>query len=242
MGKAFIDSVQSFITNHIEPYESHFCFYLRYNLKHYEECTNAIHEGTNRALKYNSAPVGPSTNIEKSLAIICNDSERTVKKRKVASLDFGGTKIFSKLKCANKVLPMAEAITLENWYNKDSYESLKMFYQHGLWRMILIRKKTKQSKTLYELPLFKRVRQVKITDRFMCCSCNFRNRFGIDYPRVYHVVSQSQDFKQHSHHHISERWWNSFYQFACMSKNDKQFEALEKAMKIYKSMKNMVCL
>ena len=65
---------------------------------------------------------------------------------------------------------------------------------------------TKQSKTLYELPQFKRVQQVKITDGFMCCSCNFRNRFGIDCPHVYHVVSQSQEFKEPSHHHISVRW------------------------------------
>ena len=81
IGKTFIDSVQSFITNHIEAHESNFCFYLRYNLKHYEEYTNSIDEGTYRALKYNSTPVGPSTNIEKSLAIMCNNAERTVKKK-----------------------------------------------------------------------------------------------------------------------------------------------------------------
>ena len=50
LGKDFIDSVHSFITNHFEPHESHFYFYLRYNLKHYEEYTNSIHEGMNRAL------------------------------------------------------------------------------------------------------------------------------------------------------------------------------------------------
>ena len=114
LGKAFIDSVHSFITNHIEPYESHFCFYLRYNLKYYEEYTNSIHEGTNRVLKYNSAPVGPCTNIEKSLAVMCNNTERTVKKSKVASLDFCGRKTYSKLTYTNKVVPMAEAIMLDN--------------------------------------------------------------------------------------------------------------------------------
>ena len=35
-----------------------------------------------------------------------------------------------------------------------------------------------------------------------------------------------------SHYYISVRWRNCFYHFAYMSKNDKQFEALEKAMKI----------
>ena len=68
LGKAFIDSVHSLITNHIESHQSHFCFYLRYNLKHCEKNTNSIHEGTNCALKYNSVPHGSSTKSEKSLA------------------------------------------------------------------------------------------------------------------------------------------------------------------------------
>ena len=93
LGEAFIDSVHSFVTNRIEPHESHFCFYFWFNLKYYEEDTNYIREGINRALKYNSAPVGQSINIEKSLAIMCNNAERTVKqKSKVASLDFRETK------------------------------------------------------------------------------------------------------------------------------------------------------
>ena len=122
LGKDFIDSVHSFITNHIEPHESHFSFYFRYNLKH----TNSIHEGKNCALKYNSAHVGPRTNLEESLTIMCNNAERNVKKKGiVASLDFRGTKIHSKLTCVNKVVPMAEAIMLDNWCRKDSYKSLK---------------------------------------------------------------------------------------------------------------------
>ena len=81
LGNAFINSVQSFTTNHIEPHESHVCFYLRCNLKYYEEYTNSFDEGTNRALKYSSAPVGPITNIEKSLLIMCINAEWTVKKK-----------------------------------------------------------------------------------------------------------------------------------------------------------------
>ena len=63
-------------------YETQFYFYLRLDLRHFEEYTNSIHEGTNRGLKYNSAPVGPSTNIEKAWAIMCINSERTGTKKK----------------------------------------------------------------------------------------------------------------------------------------------------------------
>ena len=69
LGTTFIQNVESFVTKHIEPHETYFCFYLRLNLRSFEEYTNSIHEGTNRGLKYNSAPVGPSTNIEKAKSI-----------------------------------------------------------------------------------------------------------------------------------------------------------------------------
>ena len=51
LGSPFINSVQNFINAHIEPHESNFGFYLRLNLRHYDEYTNSIHEGTNCGLK-----------------------------------------------------------------------------------------------------------------------------------------------------------------------------------------------
>ena len=88
LGKDFFDNVQCLITNYIESHEYHFCFCLRLNLKHYEEYTNSIHEATNCSFKYNSAPIGPDTKIEKSLATVCNNAERTVKKKSKVSSQF----------------------------------------------------------------------------------------------------------------------------------------------------------
>ena len=61
LGSPFIDSVQNFFTKRIKPHESNYCFYLRLNLRHFY--TNSIIEGINCGLKYNTAPVGPSTKI-----------------------------------------------------------------------------------------------------------------------------------------------------------------------------------
>ena len=55
---------------------------------------------------------------------------------KVASLDFCGTKIYSKLTCGNKVVPIAEAIMLDNWCREDLYESLKTSASSWLAKMI----------------------------------------------------------------------------------------------------------
>ena len=65
-GISFIENVENFVTKHIGPHETHFCFYLRLNLRHFEKYTDFIQEVINRGLKYNSAPVDPSTNIKKS--------------------------------------------------------------------------------------------------------------------------------------------------------------------------------
>ena len=43
-----IENVENFVTKHIEPHETHFCFYVRLNLRHFEECTNSIHEGASK--------------------------------------------------------------------------------------------------------------------------------------------------------------------------------------------------
>ena len=69
-----------------------FLLLFKVNLRHFEEYTNSIHAGTNRGLEYNSTPVGPSTNIEKALDIMCNNSERNVKKLH--------PKIFADQKCS----------------------------------------------------------------------------------------------------------------------------------------------
>ena len=108
-------NLEPFVTKLIEPYEIHFCFYLRLN-----------HEEIKRDLKYNFLPVGLSTNIEKALAIMCNNLEWTgTKKKKIASKDFCISKVYSKLKCSNKVVPITDSILFQNWTKRLSYKSIK---------------------------------------------------------------------------------------------------------------------
>ena len=75
----------------------------------------------------------------------------------MASLDFRGTKIYSKLTCANKVVPLAESIMIDNWCRKDSYKSLKTSSLTWLVTYNFDEEQKKESKTLYDLPQFKRV-------------------------------------------------------------------------------------
>ena len=85
LGTSFMQNVENFVTKQNQPHETQF--------RHFKEYTKSIHQGTNKGLKYNSAPVGPSINIEQALVIMCNNSERTgTKKKKIVSKDFRGSK------------------------------------------------------------------------------------------------------------------------------------------------------
>ena len=76
LGTPYVDSVQNFITKHIEPHEPSFCFYVKLNLRHLEEYNNSRHERTNYELKYNTAQVDLSTKIKKAMVIMCNNAKR----------------------------------------------------------------------------------------------------------------------------------------------------------------------
>ena len=159
---------------HIVLHESNFCFFLRLNLRHFDEYTNSIHEGTNRGLKYNTAPVGPSTKIEKAFTIICNNAERNGKRKsRVTSIDFRGTKVYSKLQCTNNLVPIGECILSQNWINVFLYKSLKISPLKWLVTYDYKSDSHKESETLSPLPRFKRIRAVHISNGYIYCSCKY---------------------------------------------------------------------
>ena len=172
----FIDSVQKFVTKHIEPHESTFCFYLRLNLRHFDIYTNSIHEGTNRGLKHDTALVDPSTEIEKTIATICNNAEHNGKRKsRVASIDFRGTKVYSKLQCANKLIPIGECILSQNWINRLSQKSLKISPSKWLVTYDYNSDSHRESETLSPLPRLKRIREVNISNGYIYCSCKYHS-------------------------------------------------------------------
>ena len=89
-----------------------------------------------------------------------------------------------------------------------------------------------ESETLSFLPRFKRVHEVHFCDEYICCNCQYRKRYEIDCPHIYHIVSKGTHFEEPNHHHVSVQLWNIYYKNACTTFNHKQFDALDKAMKI----------
>ena len=69
-------------------------------------------------------------------------------------------------------------------------------------------------------------------DECLFCSCHHRQRYCIDCALIFHVLSQAKEFVEPNHHHISVRWWNNYYQIACLSSKNIQFDESEKAVKM----------
>ena len=126
-GTFFIDCVSNFITKHIEPRVSNFCFYLGSNLRYFDEYTNSIHEETNHKLKFNTAPNCQSTKIKKAMAIMCKSAKHNRKRKsRVTSINFRGTKVYSKLKSGNQFKTIGEGILYHSWIKKFPYKKLKI--------------------------------------------------------------------------------------------------------------------
>ena len=154
------------------------------------------------------------------------------KKNRVASINFRETKVYSNLQRANKLVPIGESILSQNWINRFLYKSLKISPSKWLVTYNDNSDSHNESETLSPLPRFKRIREGHICNGYIYCSCKYQTRHGIDCPHVHHVISQSKEFKEPTHHDIGARWWNTYFQMSCLSAGNKEFDVLEKAMKV----------
>ena len=127
--------------------------------------------------EYNTAPVDPSTEIEKAMAIMCNITERNKKRKsRVSSIDFRGTKVYSKLKCANKLVPIGKYILSQNWIKKFSYKIFNILPSKWLVTYDYNSNSNKKSDTLCPLPRFKWIREVYILNGYIYCRCKIPNQ------------------------------------------------------------------
>ena len=142
--------------------------------------------------------------------------------------------MYSKLKCSNKKVSIADSILFENRTKRLCYKSIKVTLMNWLVTYDLENENHEETKTLCPLPRFKKIQQVYCKYESLFCSCHHRQRDGIDCAHVFHVLFQIKEFEESNHHHISVRWWNTYFQVACLSSNNKQFDAIEKAVKMLK--------
>ena len=84
IGEKNVDDVLDFVRGHVEVHEHNYVFYLRKDIRHYEENSNSCHEGTNGGLKYCAGAVLPMNKFDKSVTKLCNQATRKGKMRNQA--------------------------------------------------------------------------------------------------------------------------------------------------------------
>ena len=127
LGKPFVDSVESFVRNHIEPHEHHYCFYLRKRKRHFDEFCNSLHEGTNNGIRHSRAAVGPSTNIENTLVVLNQNAIKDMEKKSVRNArNLYGVKLYATLNCADYLVPMGYSIIKTSWIRRNEYTSIRV--------------------------------------------------------------------------------------------------------------------
>ena len=244
LGVAFIESVEDFVKKHIEPHETNFVFYLRKHLRHFDEYINCLHEGTNNALRHSAAPIGPTMCIENTMRVMNNNSERArIKKQIENSIQFVGTKLYSKLNCSKHLNKFGYEILLSSWTRKDQYVSIRV--EEEKWLVIHKNndeggddlKKTNTDHSKEYCPKFKRVRKVILCEKKLICSCSYRKRYGIGCAHEYNVVSRFRDYIEPSHHECSIRWWN-IYSMCGMSGNAHKTEIESNLLKSFHVMQD----
>ena len=91
---------------------------------------------------------------------MCNNSERNEKKEKIAPIDFRGAKVYSKLKCSDKLVQIVDNILFQNWTIRLCYKSIKVSSMKWLKTHDLENNNHEESETYCPLPRFKRLHKI----------------------------------------------------------------------------------
>ena len=204
----FCSDVTTFVSYYLDVHKKLYCFYNRKYLLHFDEYSNSAHEGTNRAIKYCAAPVGPTTPLPKSAEILSTNGKRNVEQKKNKyNKDLHGTKLYSDLQCKDDLTSCGFQQLLKSWMRKENYKTLRIAEDE--W---LIAPSFPDPNVPHNLmyPVYYRVRHVKLKDGFLFCVCGRKERIGIPCPHIYKVLSTFDNFKEPSHHDCHIRWWNIF--------------------------------
>ena len=239
LGKPFVDSVETFVRSRVEPHEKHYCYYLRKKKRHFDEVTNSLHEGTNKAIRHSGAGIGPSTNIENSLIVLNQNGMKNIETKAIKNVrNLHGVKLYAKLTCSNSLVPMGYSILEKSWSRRNEYVSIRISFTQ--WN-VLHRKFVKQQESsgipvenainnevgktwkdkngkpllpiktdLAIIPNFMHIRMVEKAGGILKCSCCFYERFGIACAHMYNICQQLDGYNEPSHHEVSVRWWSSY--------------------------------
>ena len=79
VGQNNVDDVIDFVQDHVKVHAHNYLFYLRIDLRHFDECINSSHEGTNSGLKNCARAVVPVNTFDITLTKLCTKQQGSLK-------------------------------------------------------------------------------------------------------------------------------------------------------------------
>ena len=230
----FSKSVLLFLKNNVQTNETHYVMYRKTWRRHYEEYSNSIHEGTNRGLKYNAAPVTPGTRLDHSLIIMSKNGVRNAKRKKNRTTsDILSTRPHEKAECSKELVQPA-ACFLEHIQSKLNDFTCIRVNKHE-WKV----KPSKKNYVSTYIPVFYRIRTVWLLhDGRLVCSCPWTRVYGDICVHAMKVANSIPGYTGPSYQDFSVVWWKRFYHLVSQteteSENNENVQELSRTMLLLK--------
>ena len=130
----------------MESLESYFVFYLGKHIRYYREYTSSIHEGANKEIKYNAAPVTPGARLDHSLVILSKNAICSTKRKSNKSIYYFCSMLpHAKNQCVNDLIDNTAYSLQSNFDNLKILKCLHISKHH--W---LVKKRNMSSKQLFQ--------------------------------------------------------------------------------------------
>lgn len=223
LGTDSVEDIKTFHRSNVDPLEDFFAFFHRKGILHFDTNSSSAHEGTNRGIKSHSAPVLPQHTIEKATKVLSFQGNPKGINTQITMADKDGSrKLWSSLPTAKHLTDLGEALTGNEWDERNQYGVVGPFENEEWLVMRLSHITTCDSMDgddiedeVGVIPRFRRVRQVirhPITG-CLTCSCCYFLRVGIPCRHIMAVLCQvhGDSCKGISHNDVLVLWRNNYY-------------------------------
>ena len=225
VGEEFVEKVKKFVKENIEPHQNHFLFYMRKDIRQFEEYSNSPHEGTNNGLK-----VGANCSLPNML--LDNASKRLSDQGTMKYEQFMAQTIkeqykikpWNPMKCATHLIDRAAALLYQQWEVRDCYYRCRV--NENTWYLIYKEELRKPRKNIE--PIYQDVHILTVVKNILYCSCYFFNRIGLPCRHMYNLLQDSPKYTEPSHHEVSVRWWSPYAKHAFPIETEKRKSRLTK--------------
>ena len=209
LGDIGANTIETFFRNHVMPLEDFFCAYQNMSVFSLETTSNAAHEGTNAAMKHCSIPVLPQHSIDRTVDILTYQSqlktkgsiiENAVRNEKVL--------LWSNSPTSTKLTDLGESLLMRQWEQRNEYHCC----HHVEHSWFIQRKHYSEPSSI--VPLFHRVREVKIVQRYLVCSCQLFARIGVPCRHILALLCNLQpQYQGVTHDDVNVFWWRDLQRY-----------------------------